>query len=170
MDILPHQSYMVMIHGSRAATQRNRKFLRKITPFHPMIPVDHRELLLPAAPHTHQEDAPCAPVPDQHQPLVPPPQPQAAHPIPQARQLPPAADVVAPPAPPPCLPADAPMPPAAMAAQPAIAPDVPLTVVGRSLPPASVHRQAPAAHPGQDIITIMKQREAQGHVLSFHGY
>ena len=42
VEVLPHQSYMVMIHGSRAATQRNRKFIRKITPFHSMIPVQSR--------------------------------------------------------------------------------------------------------------------------------
>ena len=38
VEILPHNSYMIIIHGSRAPTQRNRRFLRKISPFHPMIP------------------------------------------------------------------------------------------------------------------------------------
>ena len=43
IEILPHNSYMVRMHGSRKPTQRNRKFLRKISPFHPMIPVQYTE-------------------------------------------------------------------------------------------------------------------------------
>ena len=56
---LPHSSYMVIIHGSRAPTQRNRKFLQKITPFHPMIPTSPDEVLL--RPVYHDEDLPAPP-------------------------------------------------------------------------------------------------------------
>ena len=167
VDTLPHHSYMVMIHGSRAATQRNRKFIRKITPFHPMIPVHSRELLLPAAPHTHQEGAPADPVPVQHQPLAPPHQPHAAQLLlPADVQLPPAAEAVAPPP----MPAQAPLPPAAPASAPRASLPAAPPVAGRGLPPAAAHRQVPVAQPGQDIITLLKQREAQGHVLSSHSY
>ena len=41
----PAISYMVRIHGSRAPTQRNRKFLKKNSPFHPMIPVQQDEFI-----------------------------------------------------------------------------------------------------------------------------
>ena len=177
VEVLPHQSYMVMIHGSRAATQRNRKFIRKITPFHPMIPVQSRELLFPAAPHTHQDDDPADPVPVQQQPLAPAPRPQAAlpplptapHPVEAAAPHPLPADEqpVAAAAPPP-LPVQ--LPPPAMTLQPARAPEAPLPAalpdLGRRLPPAALHRQAPVGQPGQDIITLLRQREAQGHVLS----
>ena len=37
VEILPHQAYMVKIHGSRKLTQRNRRFLRKVIPFKPAV-------------------------------------------------------------------------------------------------------------------------------------
>ena len=43
VEILPFDSYMVRIHGSRAATQRHRRFLRKITPFKPAVPITEEE-------------------------------------------------------------------------------------------------------------------------------
>ena len=47
VEVLPYDSYMVKIHGSRAATQRNRRFLRKISPFSPIIPVTVEETAAP---------------------------------------------------------------------------------------------------------------------------
>ena len=43
VEILPFDSYMVRIHGSRAATQRHRRFLKKITPFKPAVPITEEE-------------------------------------------------------------------------------------------------------------------------------
>ena len=45
VESLPHDSYLVRVHGSRALTQRNRIHLRKILPMVPdkyIIPRDHR--------------------------------------------------------------------------------------------------------------------------------
>ena len=33
LEALPHDSYLVKVHGSNHITQRNRKFLRMFTPF-----------------------------------------------------------------------------------------------------------------------------------------
>ena len=42
LEVLPHDSYIVRIDGSYSTTRRNRKFLRKFTPFHklsdPILP------------------------------------------------------------------------------------------------------------------------------------
>ena len=39
VEVQPFDSYLVLIHGSRDPTKRNRKFLRKIQPFTPALPV-----------------------------------------------------------------------------------------------------------------------------------
>ena len=44
VETLPHESYMVKVYGSRQATQRSRRFLRKVTPYKPAIPVTEEEL------------------------------------------------------------------------------------------------------------------------------
>ena len=44
VEILPHEAYMVKIHGSRQVTQRNRRFLRKLSPFTPAVPVTQEEV------------------------------------------------------------------------------------------------------------------------------
>ena len=49
IEILPHDSYLVKVHGNRSVTQRNRRFLRKLNPFKPVNPVE--ELHHPATPH-----------------------------------------------------------------------------------------------------------------------
>ena len=44
VECLPHDSYLVQMHGSRTLTRRNRIHLRKILPMVPdkyIIPVDH---------------------------------------------------------------------------------------------------------------------------------
>ena len=175
VEILPHDSYMVIIHGSRAPTQRNRRFLRKISPFHPMIPIQADEHLsvplplhvpvpvaadapaaadlpatgqaVPGAGQTHNHQAPNLPV---QQPVN---QPVHRHPPVMADQLP------------------APLPPPTLVPQPAQLPPVPqpaqLPPPNPSMTPtASSHRMLPVAPPGQDIVTLMRQREAQGHVLA----
>ena len=113
VETLPFDSYMVRIHGSRAPTQRNRRFLRKIIPFLP--------LELPLA---------------------------ASRPVTRAAQQLEAAS------PPPAMnPADTNTGPV-RAHQPQ-SPFLPL------LPSAASHRQAPVAAPGQDSLTLLKQRELQ---------
>ena len=159
VEVMPHDSYMVRIHGSRAPTQRNRKFLRKISPFHPMIPVQQDEFL-PATTMLLRDRAQDHPV---QQPDLP------AHPVVQP--------------PPVQLHADQPGPvdlvdqptyvqPAAPAPQPGdLAPSQPLTMTGPArpaqMPPtAALHRQQPVAAPGQDVLAQLKLREAMGHVLT----
>ena len=44
VEILPHEAYMVKIHGSRQLTRRNRRFLRKLTPFMPTVPITQAEV------------------------------------------------------------------------------------------------------------------------------
>ena len=46
VETLPHEAYMVKIHGSRQLTQRNRRFLRKLTPFTPAVPVTQEEVAM----------------------------------------------------------------------------------------------------------------------------
>ena len=71
---------MIRIHGSRAPTQRNRKFLRKISPFHPMIPVHHP---VPAPHYVHRcQDKPAAPPPTPELPQGPGAHQQSTPPIP----------------------------------------------------------------------------------------
>ena len=72
IEILPHESYIVRIHGSRAPTQRNRKFLRKISPFHPMIPLRYPEPV-PHYVRRHQDQFAAVP------PLTAPPQDPSTH-------------------------------------------------------------------------------------------
>ena len=43
LEVLPHDAYLVKIHGSRALTTRNRRFLRKVVPFQPALPVSSME-------------------------------------------------------------------------------------------------------------------------------
>ena len=145
VEILPHDSYMVVIHGSRAPTQRNRKFLRKISPFHPMIPVSVGEYLPPlkqAMPDPHPVHN--LPTPGHHvqqpAPAIPAPAEQITVP-PAAQQLPAAV-------------------PAAHLPAPAHLP--------AHNPNASAHRIPPVAAPGQNIIHLLRQREAHGHVQSAH--
>ena len=40
IEIFPHDSYLVKVHGNRSVTQRNRRFLRKMTPFKPVHTVE----------------------------------------------------------------------------------------------------------------------------------
>ena len=44
VEILRHEAYVVKIHGSRQLTQRNRRFLRKVIPFTPAVPVTQEEV------------------------------------------------------------------------------------------------------------------------------
>jgi hypothetical protein len=44
VEILPHDAYMIRMHGSRKVTQRNRRFLRRTQPFKPAIPVLSEDL------------------------------------------------------------------------------------------------------------------------------
>ena len=158
----PAISYMVRIHGSRA--QRNRKFLKKNSPFHPMIPVQQDEFI--PAPMVLRERA------DQghavEQPAL------LDHPVgyPTTAQQPAAEQPVRP-----VHPVDQPthVQPTAPAPQTEYtAPPQLLTIPGPALPaiPAQVsptaahHRQQPVAAPGQDVLAQLRLREAMGHVLA----
>ena len=83
IEALPHNSYLVRIHGSRAPTQRNRQFLRKIIPF---APPNTMPVLVtgpapvrppaPTSPPAQQEFLPPLPAPQQpasSAPSTPPP-------------------------------------------------------------------------------------------------
>ena len=138
VEILPHSSYMVVINGSRAPTQRNRRFLRLLTPFSPLIPsvpeYSHYSPPLTRAAAGRQSweiaapEDPATSTPDMAQAA---PQP----PLVAAPQHPPTAT----PQPPPVALFQATPPPAAQS-----------------------HRLQPLAPPGQDVVTLLRQRETQG--------
>ena len=142
VEILPHDSYMVIIHGSRAPTQRNRKFFRKISPFHPIVPVQAGEHL---------------PVP------LPVPSPAAAD-LPTTGQAVPGAGLThdhQAPDPPVQQPVHLPLPLPVMADQHP-APPTPVMQPAQLPPPNPVmtptalsHRLQPVAPPGQDIIEVI---------------
>ena len=189
VEILPHHSYMVIIHGSREPTQRNRKFLRKITPFHPMIPhlshpilqppVQHRDTqpdhLAPQGPshHAHpsagDDDGHAVQSSPGHAEQLgdnPPGPSDDRHPVqltaapPQSRQK----------YPPPHLRerwiVAKPSPHAADDQGPGPADSERLPQGdGPSLPSALAYRDQPAAPPGQDAISLLLQREKDGQRL-----
>lgn len=64
VEVLPHDSYLVKVHGSRGVTQRNRRFLRKISPFSPIIPVTVEEAATPVVTRARAAK-PAAPTPEQ---------------------------------------------------------------------------------------------------------
>ena len=145
VEVLPYDSYVVRIHGSRAPTQRNRRFLRKITPYLSLIP---KELPLaasrPVTRATSQlETASTAPPPTAGPTSTPPP------------TGPPAVPATPPPTGPPAGPA---VPNPALVPQPKMKTPI--------KPHAAYHRRGPVAAPGQDVITRLKQRELQGHHLA----
>ena len=141
VEVLPHDAYLIKMHGSRGITKRNRRFLRKITPFSPIIPVTSRELqttqVVTRARAKQEDTAAPQPIPVDTPPHAQP----ASNPEPRTEQ--PAAhhDPT----------------PEARTCQPG----------GHT---AAQYRQQPAARPGEDVITLLKQREAQGHHLSLELY
>ena len=141
LEVLPYNSYLIKIHGSRAVTKRNRRFLRKITPFSPIIPVKaHEHCNSPNSNRASYKTVLPADTSDQlmiSQPLASKPAPE----VPLELQ-------------------------ASLQPQTAPAPDLQGSVGTEPDRPrgaaATAHRLQPAASPGQDLIGIMKQREAQG--------
>jgi hypothetical protein len=81
VEVLPHDSYLVRVDGSRAVTQRNRRFLRKFSPFTPAIPVTYDEInpgrVVTRAMTTVAQAPPtrAVPTPVPRQPTPPPPAP-----------------------------------------------------------------------------------------------
>ena len=155
VEILPHNSYMIIIHGSRAPTQRNRRFLRKISPFHPIIPYqteDHSFVPAPRVLRYEDTRVPGGPIPAR----VPDALPAATHE--QAVDVPP----------PDTLPLAVrdhhDVTPHPVQSSPAPGPQAPAP----STPSAHTHRLLPAAPPGQDVVTLLRQREARGQVLGQH--
>ena len=166
VEKLPHDSYIVVIHGSRAPTQSNRKFLRRITPFHPMLPhpklptnlPDLSTSVLPDTPH-HESD------PDyltNNVPPTPATPPVASvptpHPPTQATPCVPALPAT------PTAPSDHALQPSALRIDPGDR--VQPTPPSHTQPTAATHRHVPLAPAGQDVITLLKQRERMGQVLS----
>ena len=150
VEILPHNSYMVKIHGSRAATQRNRRFLRKITPFSPIIPVTVEEPATPALTRARASTAASEPLTPllAPGPLAPaPPSPLSLSPAPLG--------------PAPLSPVSwspAPLSPTPLEPTPS-APKTPTRAPQR--PTAATHRLPPIAAPGENLIKLLKQQEAK---------
>ena len=144
VEVLPYDAYLVRVHGSRAVTQRNRRFLRKMNPFSPAIPFTSDELsptrviTRAIVPPPVQETLPASqPVSLAQQPstttTVPPPTSVSTAdclPTPSTRDLSPT-----PTAPRPRLPA----------------PSV--------LPSADLYRRRPVGPPGANLIDLLKQQE-----------
>ena len=169
VEQLTHDSYMVVIHGSRAPTQRNRKFLRRITPFHPMIPHPTLPTTLPAMPTRSTSALPHTPhrqsdTDDLTDIVTPNLDPSPASPVPPPHH-PTAATPSVPATPPtPTVPSAPVQPPRAHGQLPGDR--VQLPPPGHAQPTAATHRHVPLAPAGQDVITLLKQRERMGQVLS----
>ena len=74
VEVLPHDAYLVKVHGSRALTKRNRRFLRKITPFTPASPITYGEsYAVPPLPTQANRDTTSQPPPVPVTPLPEPP-------------------------------------------------------------------------------------------------
>lgn len=169
VEKLPHDSYMVVIHGSRAPTQRNRKFLRRITPFHPMIPHPTLPTNLPGMPTRSTSALPDTPHhqsdPDNLTDNVPPtPAPSTVTSVPSPHPPTQATPSVPAPPPTPTAPSAHDQPPSAHGQLPGDR--VQPTPPSHTQPTAATHRHVPLAPAGQDIITLLKQRERMGQVLS----
>ena len=141
VEVLPHDAYLVKVHGSRALTKRNRRFLRKLTPFTPASPVSPGESF--AVPRLDSQPlagtaaaAPTAPT------GAPPLQGEVAPPPPPAHLLP-----VSPPTPAPHW-------------------DEPAQMVEPTAL-AETHRLQPVGAPGQpNMLELLKQREEAGFHLA----
>ena len=73
LEVLLHEAYLVKVHGSRALTTRNRRFLRKVVPFKPALPVSTMETQVVVPPPTgsvskDSQDQPAQDVPAQDVP------------------------------------------------------------------------------------------------------
>ena len=151
IETLPYHSYMVRMHGSRAPTQRNRRFLRKITPFTSVLPSE------PCATPTVGPATRSSPASTSAPTLAasPPPPPFRVEngdtPLPAV--TPSSAQE------PPTLPLPSLPPPAS------VMPNLP------RLPSAAGYRQSPAAPPGSDnTLTILREMESRGHHLALHNH
>ena len=92
-EVLPHEAYLVKVHGSRALTTRNRRLLRKVVPFKPALPVSTMETQVVISQPTGYVSKDSQDVPAQDVPV----QDVLAQDVP-AQDVP-AQDVQAPPAP-----------------------------------------------------------------------
>ena len=133
VEVLPHEAYLVKVHGSRALTKRNRRFLRKLTPFTPASPLSPGESYVVPPAHS--------------QPLA-----GAAAAAPTVTQGVPLQSEVATPAPAHPLPAPTPLP-VPHENEP----------IQREAPTAETHRLQPVGAPGQpNMLELLKQREEAG--------
>ena len=137
VEVLPHDAYLVKVHGSRALTKRNRRFLRKLTPFHPASPV------LPG--ESYAVPRLCSQPPAGTAAADPTASPEA----PQGEVAPPPPPAHLPPAPTPLLEPHQEGPPQ------------------REAPTADTHRLRPVGAPGEpNMLELLKQREEAGYHLA----
>ena len=137
VEVLPHDAYRVKIHGSRQVTMRNRRFLRKLTPFSPTIPVT-REEVSQSKVVTRSQTSPTIPV-AQSQIMT---RSQTLSTRGHSRG-----------------PVDTNNHPATSVTSP-ILPNPTRVTVRRS--PAPKHRQTPAGKPGENIVEMLKSNERRG--------
>ena len=144
VEVLPHDAYLVRIHGSRGVTQHNRRFLRKMNPFSPAIPFTSDELS-PSRVITRA----IKPPPVQETPPV-------SQPVPMVQQPSATATVT-----PPTLTSPADCPPSPPARDPSPSPPAPrpLLATPSALPSADLYRRRPVGPPGANLIDLLKQQE-----------
>ena len=147
VEVLPHDAYLVKVHGSRALTKRNRRFLRKISPFMPASPVLSGESHAVPPMHIQPSAAPTASpeVPIQNEVIPPPPE----YPLSVSPPLPAVATVPH---------QDVPVQKESQTAYSLFRPQGPTDQTTYQ-----THRLSPAASPGQtNILEVLKQREKAG--------
>ena len=144
IEVLPYDAYLLRVHGSRAVTQRNRRFLRKMKPFSPAIPFtsedcspDHpalrgrvitRAMMTPSVKEPSQVATPALPT-------TPPPVVQQIPTVVPTSTTTPTTVVSTPTA-------------------------TPTPVPGPSaIPPAQLYRQRPIGPPGASLVDLLKRRE-----------
>ena len=144
VEVLPYDAYLVRVHGSRAVTQRNRRFLRKMNPFSPAIPFTSDELsptrviTRAIVPPPVQETLPAS------QPVSLAQQPSTTTTVPLPTSVS-TAD---------CLPTPSPrdLSPTSTAPRPRLPPP-------SALPSADLYRRRPVGPPGANLIDLLKQQE-----------
>ena len=139
VEVQPFNSYLIRMHGSREVTKRNRRHLRKIEPFSPLIPdlsIQHQSVSLP--PTTRSKSAP------EHQTL---PHQSLDPPLPEAPAAPPL-----------------PLPnPSVLSRHESKNMSCPKP------PTAEIHRHKAAASPGDtNLLKKLKEMETQGQHLAIH--
>ena len=133
VEVLPYDAYLVRVHGSRAVTQRNRRFLRKMKPFSPALPFTSDD----CSPDQSRVITRAMMIPSVQEPS------RLATPTPPTTSSPAVPTVVTTPTP--VVPTSA-------------VPSTPLPGPS-AIPPAELYRQRPIGPPGADLVDLLKRRE-----------